>query len=38
MKEARIQSDKIIPAKYNIDVIIDIINSNQKETLDVTLF
>jgi hypothetical protein len=30
MKEAKIHADKIKPAKFNIDVIIDIINSSQK--------
>jgi hypothetical protein len=35
MKEAKLHSDKIKPVKFNIDVIIDIINSGQKETLEV---
>jgi hypothetical protein len=30
MREAKVHSEKIKPVKFNIDVIIDIINSSQK--------
>lgn len=30
MKEAKVHADKIKPVKFNIDVIIDIINTSQK--------
>ena len=36
MSEAKEQSDLVKPTNFNIDVILDIMNSSQKSTLEVT--
>lgn len=35
MSEAKNKSEQIIPTNFNIDVILDIMNSSQKDTLEV---
>lgn len=36
MSEAKTQADQIKPTNFNIDVILDIMNSSKKSTLDVS--
>ena len=35
MTEAKTQAENVKPTNFNIDVILDIINQSQKDTLDV---